>query len=226
MTIEELERAITDARDRGDGTLTRELQEEYRRSAVLNRVTRGSDAIRLIEPSPTRALSGPVPTPQARRATVPLHVAFRGYAWEGVVDDDFRADEEVGWWLLGEQDEHEMRVWRVARAREDGHVGSSHEVSSDGQYAADIERVLEDGPRWRVLGHMHSHPHSEQLEPSTADLSGWAEWATKFRRPFAGVICGPGLDPVPFAAPLVQTWIVDERGVHRLSSLSIERQTP
>jgi hypothetical protein len=70
---------------------------------------------------------------------------------------------------------------------------------------------------------MHSHPHCERVEPSDTDLDGWAEWATKFERPFAGVIAGPGTHDIPFAYPEVKAWIVDPNGAHRLSALSIER---
>lgn len=101
----------------------------------------------------------------------------------------------------------------------DGSEGTRSYVDSDLDYALAVESRLSSG--WRLCGHMHSHWFGS-LEPSDQDLVMWRNLATEFRRPFAGVIVGPGNGTIPFAYPERRAWIVDQNGVDRPAALSVE----
>jgi hypothetical protein len=154
-------------------------------------------------------------------------VRLAGYTWSNILEDDFRGDVETGWWLLGPLDyEDEIVACRADRARADGHTGERYGMWFHGKHATTIEKTLADGPGWRVVGCLHTHPGAhtpEEIEPSNADLEMWATWARDYDRPFAGLIAGPGHNEIPFAYPDVKCWITDPAGVYRSSALSIER---
>jgi hypothetical protein len=111
MTRQDLERGISDARDRGDETRLRELQEEYRRTVPAIRVMRGPGAIRLIEPAATRSAPAPArPAPSVQREAVPSQVCVMPNARETIENFDLAWGGESGGVITGLEADGEIIV--------------------------------------------------------------------------------------------------------------------
>lgn len=61
---------------------------------------------------------------------------------------------------------------------------------------------------WKLVGHVHSHPRSERLEPSSSDRSVYADLSLGLKQDVAGLIVGPNGDlSWPFSPLRMAAWV-------------------
>jgi hypothetical protein len=230
-TAQDLQRSILEAQGSGDETRVRELQEQYRRTMPLTRITRATGSIQLIERSPDAAESiAPAPPPlAARRETVPLAVRLTSRAREQLKEIDFNGSIEHGAFLFGFEDDHEVVVCQVGRARHDGTEGDSHSVDFDSDFAIMREKIFDEcGLDWRTVGTVHNHPDlpDDELRLSTTDESQAARWAVNLHETVVSLLLGPDYrnDYDPWAHPRMKVWITPRDGSCRAAPLIIEQE--
>ncbi len=134
--LHELERAILSARDTGNVTRMRELQDVYRSSATVTRITR--EPVHVIDglAGAASVVGAAVAAParvsrSSAAATIPRRLVLTGFGWETIRDADWGNDVELGAWLLGRVEGDELVVYQTGGWV----VGESNSVRLSGDAA-------------------------------------------------------------------------------------------
>jgi hypothetical protein len=224
---QELEAAITEAHDRGDETRLRALQDEYRRTAPVVRITR--EPVQLVE------RSARISTPEGNGnrkvvgQAVPLPVRLTSVARREIGEVEWRDDAEVGGWLLGHVNRVEVVVIRLLGANwKDGVVGDRDSVTMSGAYICDWQ----ERTGLEAVGIWHSHPDTEPEQP--LQLSGpdehaavnavhaWGHSMVHLLFGRSSRHTGSVWDPPKWLRPRMQAWLVHSDGSIGLCPISLD----
>jgi hypothetical protein len=139
----ELERAITTAHSKGDTAALEKLQDEYRSTAAVVRITNEpvyvSERGASLRSDPGRKVTSAIAD------SVPLVVRLTSEARRELDEVRFDNSYEHGGYLLGHLADGEMVITRVAGGNGSDTQGETHSVSMDREYGLLLESLSVSG---------------------------------------------------------------------------------
>lgn len=221
--VQDLERSIVDARDRGDTATLQRLQARYRTLASPIRVS-GPAAIRLVERSESPVIAD---SARERVGTTVESVLLRAEARLAMRNAGLDVEREAGGWLVGweDPDSRTLVVETAYAAKGSNFTGETRDtLRLDGEWMGVIDAKAQRC-RWKILGDWHSHP--EPSGPSGRDEHGWCGQAKGLRQPYVGLLVCPHEadmleDTDRFRRPQWTAWIASPDGRLRPVPLTFE----
>ena len=210
--LHELERAILSARDTGNVTRMRELQDVYRSSATVTRITREPVYV-------TERLAGAASVVGAAVAAparvfppsrpLPLAVRLMPFAREPVEEALELRGREIGFWLQGRREDVEVVVY-LSYPRDSWGAADGYGYVT---FPLKQMRRLEEraaGAGHEIVGTVHSHPGHQVLRPSGNDERSWREMTRDVGHDTVHLLVGPG-DGEPgdlsYQVPRFKCWL-------------------